>query len=69
MNKKQVEARMTELAGVMPNAGNDTLSLLEIALFVEDEFGIELSDDDICEENFGTHHAAEKYVLKKIHLE
>ena len=68
MNKKQVKERIAELASVIQNAGNDAASLLEIALFVEDVFGIVLSDDDICEENFGTHHAMEKYVFEKLHL-
>jgi acyl carrier protein len=68
MNKKQVKERIAELASVIQDAGNDATSLLEIALFVEEVFGISLSDDDICEENFGTRHAIEKFVLEKLNL-
>jgi len=68
MNKKRVKARIADLASVIQNAGNDETSLLEIALFVEEAFGIVLSDDEICKENFGNHHAAETFVLTKLKL-
>ncbi|MBW2574824.1 MAG: hypothetical protein JRC88_04945 [Deltaproteobacteria bacterium] len=69
MNKKQVEERMAEFAGICQNAENDEKALLEVALFVEDVFGIVLSDIEICEENLGTLYATEKFILKKLQLE
>ncbi len=69
MNKKQVKERIAEFARIYKTAGNDETKLLLVALFVEDVFGIVLSDDDVCKENFGTHHAMEEFVLEKLHLE
>jgi acyl carrier protein len=69
MNKKQVKDRLAEFARTYQTAGDDETKLLLVVLFVEDEFGIVLSDDDICKENFGTHHAMEKYVIEKLNLE
>jgi len=69
MNKKQVKERMSELASVIQDAGSDATSLLEIALFVEEVFGIFLSDNEICEKNFGNYHTTEKFVLAKLKLD
>lgn len=69
MNKKQIKERIAEFARIYKNAGNDETKLLLVALFVEDVFGIVLSDDDVCKENFGAHHVLEKFVLEKLHLE
>lgn len=60
---------MAEFAGICQNAENDKKALLEVALFVEDVFGIVLSDNEICKENLGNHHATEKFILKKLQLE
>jgi acyl carrier protein len=69
MIKKQVKRRIAEFARTYKAAKNDETKLLLVALFVEDAFGIVLSDDDIHEKNFGTHHAIENFVLEKLHLE
>ena len=69
MNKKQVNKRISELASVIQDAGSDETSLLEIALFVEEVFGIFLSDNEICEKNFGNYHTTEKFVLEKLKLD
>ena len=68
MNKKKVKERLSEFAGTCKNAENDEKALLEAALFVEDVFGIVLSDNEICEKNLGTHHAIEKFVFEKLQL-
>jgi hypothetical protein len=68
MNKKKVKERLSEFAGVCQNAENDEKAILEVALFVEDVFGIVLSDNEICEKNLGTHHAIEKFVFEKLQL-
>jgi acyl carrier protein len=69
MIKKQVKKCIAEFAGIYQTAGKDETKLLLVALFVEDVFGIVLSDDDVCKENFGAHHVMEKFVLEKLHLE
>jgi hypothetical protein len=68
MNKKKVKECLSEFAGVCQDAENDEKALLEAALFVEDIFGIVLSDNEICEKNLGTHHAIEKFVFEKLRL-
>lgn len=69
MNKKQIKERIAEFTRIHKTVGDDETKLLLVALFVEDVFGIVLSDDDICKENFGTHYAMERFVLDKLHLE
>jgi len=68
MNKRQVKERLSEFAGICQHAENDENSLLEVALFVEDVFGIALSDNEICKKNLGTHKAIEKFIVKKLQL-
>lgn len=68
MNKKKVKQRLSEFARLCQNAENDEKALLEVALFVEDVFGIVLSDHEICEKNLGTHQAVEKFVFEKLQL-
>ena len=68
MNIVQITERLSEFARVNQNAGKDEMTLLEAALFVEDVFGIVLSDAEICEENLGTRKATEKFILEKLTL-
>jgi len=66
MNSKDVRARIKEFSKIRENAEKDEAALLEVALFVEDVFGIILTDEEICEVNLGTHQATEGFVLKKL---
>ena len=66
MDKKQIKARILEFAGKHQKAGNDEIALLEAALFIEDIFGLVLSDDEICAKNLGTRHVIEEFVLEKL---
>ena len=68
MNSEDVHKRITEFSNIRENADIDEAALLEVALFVEDVFGIILSDEEICEKNLGTHQATEEFVLKKFEL-
>ena len=60
--------RLAEFSGIRQNAENDETALLEVALFIEDTFGLVLSDEEICEENLGTHEAIERFVYEKFDL-
>ena len=42
---------------------------MEVALYIEELFGIVLTDEEICEENLGTHEDAERFILDKLNLE
>ena len=44
---------------------NETSSILETALFIEDMFGIVLTDDEICEENLRKDNNLEDFVFDK----
>ena len=68
MDVKAVHERIVEFSRIRPDAKKDEIALLEVALFVEDVFGLILSDQEICEENLGTHQTAEKFVLEKLNL-
>jgi acyl carrier protein len=41
------------------------MGVLELIAFVQDEFGIQVSDNEITEENFGTLTGIASYVLSK----
>ena len=66
MKSEDVNARIKEFSSIREDAGNDEAAILEVALFIEDVFGILLSEGEICEENLGTHHNLEKFVLEKL---
>lgn len=68
MNPQDICERVKEFTNIRENAGGDEAALLEAALFVEDVFEIRLSDEEICEENLGTHQAIEKFVSKKLEV-
>ena len=68
MKAEDVNARIKEFNNIREDARNDEAALLEVALFIEDVFGIILSDEEICEENLGTHHNLEVFVLEKLKL-
>ena len=69
MNTQDVRSRMNEFKGIRKDAGDDKAALLEVALFVEDVFGITLTDGEICKENLGTHQDTETFVLKKLNVQ
>jgi hypothetical protein len=68
MNIREVHMRLKEFSGIRQNAGKEETGLLEAALFIEDTFGIVLSDEEICEENLGTHEAIKRFICKKLGL-
>ena len=41
----------------------DSMGVIEVITFVQDEFGITIADDDITEENLGTLAAIARYVV------
>lgn len=59
MNASRVRSRIKEFSKIRKDAIGDTAALLEVALFVDEVFGIIRSDYEICEESLGTHQASE----------
>ena len=68
MDLKEVRKRLAEFSGIRQNTGKEEAALLEVALFLEDTFGLVLSDEEISEENFGTHEATEIFICEKLDL-
>ncbi|OPX33933.1 MAG: hypothetical protein B1H11_11745 [Desulfobacteraceae bacterium 4484_190.1] len=66
MDSQEIHECIAEFGKIRQDAGRDEAALMEVALFVEDLFGIVLSDDEICEENLGAHNLTEKFVMKKL---
>lgn len=66
LNSQDIIQRIEEFRKIRPDAGSDNVRLLEVALFVEDVFGLCLTDEDICEENLGTHQAMEQFVRRHL---
>lgn len=69
MNSQEIHERINEFRKIRADAGSDDTKLLEVALFVEDVFGLCLRDDEICERNLGTLQATEMFVRKKFGAE
>jgi acyl carrier protein len=69
MNALEVKKIIKEFAGIRKDAGRDETALLEVALFIEEIFGFVLTDEEISENNLGTHEETEKFVLKKLNME
>jgi hypothetical protein len=65
LQPQDIHERINEFRRTRAAAGSDEIRLLEVALFLEDVFGICLIDEEICEKNLGTHDSTEQFVLNK----
>jgi acyl carrier protein len=50
---------------LLANGLIDSLGILEVVSFVENEFGIVVSDEDLLPENFGSIHSLTNFVHEK----
>ena len=66
MDHKYIKEYINELSKLRKNKPKEESTLLEAALFIEDVFGLTLSDDEICEKNLSTLKAMKRFVLKKL---
>ena len=66
MDAEEVRKRIAEYAGMRPAPGSDDVAQVEAAMFIENVFGIALTDDDMNETTLGTHDAIEAFVLTKL---
>lgn len=64
--KKRSLSEINEIVTEYDNAASgkikDNSHILETALFIEETFGLILSDDDICLENLGTKKSITKFI-------
>jgi hypothetical protein len=68
MRSQEIHDRVAEFKKTREDAGSDDAALLEVALFIEEVFGLCLSDDDICKKNLGTHLLMEEFVIRKYEI-
>lgn len=50
---------------LLKNGLIDSLGILEVVTFIEKEFGIAVSDEDLLPENFGSIHSLASFVHNK----
>ena len=43
----------------------DSMGVMEVIAFLETEFGVEVADEDVTEENLGTIRAISRYVVAR----
>lgn len=43
----------------------DSMGVMEVILFLETEFGVEVGDEDVTEENLGSIRAISRYVVSR----
>lgn len=53
---------------LLKNGLIDSLGILEIVTFIENEFGVVVSDEDLLPENFGSIHNLASFVHNKTEL-
>jgi acyl carrier protein len=51
---------------LLKNGLIDSLGILEVVAFIEKEFGIVVSDEDLLPENFGSIHSLASFVHNKM---
>jgi acyl carrier protein len=61
----QSDARLGETEGLFEKGIIDSMGVVELVAFIENEFGITVGDDEITEQNFGTLQGISRYVLDK----
>jgi len=66
MNRQKLKVRIEEFSRIRNKPVPDRPSLAETAMFVEDVFGLTLTDEEISERNLGSIAAIEDFVLKKL---
>lgn len=65
IDEEAIDRRLEELGPPRGPGGDEALALLELAIFVEESFGIALSDEDIAPEALGSAEAIRRLVLER----
>jgi hypothetical protein len=65
----EIDARIDEYKRLRSEPGLNELTLLETALFIEEVFGVPLSDDEISNATIGTYDSMRHFVNRKLGLE
>ena len=68
INKDYIKECLSEYERAYEKKSNNKAAYLELALFVEETFSMELSDDEITLKNFDTIKNAEAFLINKMGL-
>jgi hypothetical protein len=66
LEKVEAISLLSDFSALPSHPRDPELALVEAALFVEQTFGIALSEADFTEENFGSPAAIERFVLARL---
>ena len=66
MNRKDILHYLSEFQMLKPDKQDGQEFLTEAAFFIEDLFHITLTDEEITDENLGSHDALNRFVLTKL---
>ncbi len=61
----KVPADEIKLTNLLHDVGIDSLSFMEIVVYIEEEFGITVADEDLASERFDTVGALKSYIEEK----
>jgi len=65
MEPSRIDAIVGDFAAIPGHEEDEELRLLEAAIFVEESFGLVLSDDDIAPRNLGSSDAIRRFVASR----
>lgn len=57
--------RLSETDSLLGAGIIDSMGVMEVITFIESEFGVEIGDDDVTEENLGSIRAISRYVVAR----
>jgi acyl carrier protein len=66
VTEHDIRQRVGELSACRADPGDDPVALVEAALFVEEVFGLRLTDDDMTPERLGTMAAITATVIERM---
>lgn len=61
----RTDVQLTDTDPMLERGIIDSMGVLELISFIQDEFGIKVGDDEITEEHFGTLAGIASYVVSK----
>ena len=57
--------RLSDTDSLLGTGIIDSMGVMEVIAFIESEFGVEIGDDDVTEENLGSIRAISRYVVSR----
>ena len=61
----RTDVQLTDTDQLLERGIIDSMGVLELITFVQEEFSVQVSDSDVTEENFGTLNGIARYILSK----